>query len=296
MKIILVATGAQGKNVIFVSDTLQVYSLEEAVRLAREKKFENVYAVQGKNGAYLRTKPSTPKKEQLEQIAISSNQLFTYANDTRNALSTPALARYVQLYQYILEKDGGPLIVTYDEKWKITKEKARIKLQPHRELIFSAAKKFKIDPYLLGAIIIDEIARFTPFEDVSENLAVFFIGKNVSAGIAQVKIETARGLIQDGYYNPNQGAPGLSVKSVGKMSRRDLYEYVKQPKHSIFFAAAKIRSVIDEWKKYLDLNEKPEIIATLYSMYKPPHAHPEANKRGLQIANEFYQLAQKWLQ
>ena len=75
MKIILVATGAKGKNVVFVSDTLQAYSLEEAVRLANLKKFENVYAVQGRSGAYLCTRPRVPKSDELERISISSHQL-----------------------------------------------------------------------------------------------------------------------------------------------------------------------------------------------------------------------------
>lgn len=296
MKIILVATDARGKNVVFVSDTLHAYSLGEAVLLAKEEKFENTYTVKGKNGTYLRTRRDTPTNEQLEKLSVSARQLFAFANDTRSAASTPALARYVQLYEYTLQKDGGPLIITSDKKGKITKEAARIKLQPHRELIFSAAKRFKVDPYLLAAIIIDEIARFGVIENIMDLLFGYFIGLNASAGIAQVKIDTARGLIQTDYYNPDPNNPKLSPEKIGKMPRLDLYGYVKQPKHNIFFAAARMRSLIDAWKKYADINDTPEIIAALYSMYKPPHAHPEANDRGLQIANEFYQLAQQWLQ
>ena len=36
MKIILVATDARGKNLVFVSDTLRAYSLQDAVALANE--------------------------------------------------------------------------------------------------------------------------------------------------------------------------------------------------------------------------------------------------------------------
>lgn len=180
MKIILVTTGAKGRNVVFVSDTLEVYPLEEAVRLARAEKFENVYAVKKGSGVYLRTSRTVPKKERLEQLAVSSRQLFAYAHDTRFAVSTPALARYLQLYEHTLQKDGGPFIIIKG-KVKITK------------------------------------------------------------------------------------------------------------------AAAKMRSVIDGWKKFIDLSSKPDIIATLYSLYKDPHAHPQPSERGTQIANEFYQLAKAWL-
>lgn len=295
MKIILVATGAKGKNVVFVSDALHAYTLEETVRLTEEGKFSNVFAVERKSGAYVRTRPHTPKREQLEQLSVSSYQLFAYANDTRLAVSTPALARYLQLYEYTLQKDGGPFIVI-EGKAKITKEAAKAKLKLHHGIIFDAAREFKIDPYLLGAAIIDEIARVKPFEDVGEALLVFFVGKNASGGVAQVKVETARGLIQDGYYTADQNDPRLSPDKIRKTSRAHLYQYVKEPKHSIFFAAAKMRSVIDGWKKFVDLNARPEIIATLYHLpHRDPHASPQANERGVQIASEFYRLAKEWL-
>ena len=45
MKIILAVAGANGKNVVFVSDTLRAYSLDEAVRLAKDGKFDGVYTM-----------------------------------------------------------------------------------------------------------------------------------------------------------------------------------------------------------------------------------------------------------
>lgn len=295
MKIILVATGATGKNLVFVSDALRAYTVEEMVRLAKEGKLKNLYAVNAQSGVYLRTKRSTPKKEQLEQLAVSSRQLFAAAQDIRHAQSTPAFSRYLQLYEYSLQKNGGPLVII-EGKAKITKEAARAKLTPHKDYIFAAAKRFNIDPYLLGAIIIDEIARIKPFEDVGETLLVFFVGKNASGGVAQVKVETARGLIKDGYYNPDPNDPKLARDTIAKTPRLHLYTYVKEPRHSIFFAAARMRALTDTWKKFVDLSRKPEIIATLYHLsYKGPHRNPEANPRGVQITNEFYPLAKKWL-
>lgn len=298
MKIIFVATGAKGKNVVFVSNTLQTYALEEAVRLAKGGKIENVYAVEGKSGAYVRTKPNTAKAERLEQLSVSSHQLFASANDTNFAMSTPALARYLKLYERALEEDGEPFIVIGGHR-KITKDAAKAKLTPHKGYIFDAAKKFNIDPYLLGAILIDEIARFLPFEGVGEALLVFFVGKNASGGIAQVKVETARGLIQGGYYNPDPSDQKLSVERIKKTSRAHLYQYVKEPKYSIFFAAARMRELVDRWKVATDIHERPNIIATLYSFTDSkhtPHANPQPSNRGLQIADEFYQLAKEWLQ
>lgn len=294
MKIILVATDARGKNLVFVSDTMEIYSLEEAVALARDGMFENIYAVNRRTGAYLRAKPSVAKKEQLDQISVSSYLLFSSMDNIRHALSTPAFGNYWQLYQASLEKDG-PFIVIEGHA-RITKEAAKDKLQPHRKLVFDAARKFNVDPYLLGGIIIDEIARFSPIESITDPLAGYFIGVNTSVGIAQVKTDTARGLIESGYYNPNPADPQLSKEKIGKTSRVHLYTYVVQPEHSIFFAAAKMRALIDAWKKFVDLNKKPEILTTLYSLeHRDPHIDPRPNDRGLQIADEFYPLAKEWL-
>lgn len=112
----------------------------------------------------------------------------------------------------------------------------------------------------------------------------------------QVTMETARGLIKQGYYNPNPRDEKLSKEHIDKTSRSYLYTYVVQPKHCIFFAAAKIRSLVDEWQSKVDLTKMPEIIATLYHLpYVKPNANPESNDRGLQIAKEFYPLAKKIL-
>ncbi len=295
MKIILVATNAKGKNLVFVTDTLQAYSLPEALQLAKDRKLENVYPVQGSTGIYLRTKPNTPRKEQLDQLSISSYQLFSSKNNLRHALSTPAFSNYWLMFRNSLEDEDGPFIVI-DGSARITQEAAREELQPHQKLVFEAAEKFNVDPYLLGAIIIDEIARLNPIEAITDYLAGSFVGINTSVGIAQVETDTARGIIQSGYYNPNPDDPELSRDKIGKTPLSYLYTYVVQPQHSISFAAARMRKLMDDWRKSVDLTKKPEIIATLYSLkHRDPHPDPQSNDRGLQIANEFCKLAQEWL-
>ena len=294
MKIILVATDARGKNLVFVSDALQAYTLQEAIQLAKDKKLEGIYPVYRDSGAYLRTNLDVPKKEHLERLSISAYQLFSSADDIKNTLLKQGFNEYWQLYQDSIEKSKP--FIAIDGYPRIAKEAAKEKLQANRKIIFEAAEKFTVDPYLLGAIIIDEIARFAPIDTITDPLGGYFIGVNTSVGIAQVKIDTARGLIKNGYYNPNPRDNQLSSVNIQKVSRSHLYEYVKEPRHSIFFAAAKMRSVIDAWQKSIDISSSPEIIATLYSLKgKPPHSHPKPNDRGLEIANEFYQLAKEWL-
>lgn len=295
MKIILVATDNRGKNLVFVSDALRAYSLSEAVRLAQDGKLENIYPVHRGSGVYLRTKTNVPKKEQLDAISISSHRLFSAPSDLSHAVSTPVFGNYWPLYRHALKEGEGSFIVI-DDYVLITKERARKKLQPHKDIVFAAAKRFDADPYLLGAIIIDEIARFAPFEIITDPLGGHFVGVNTSVGIAQVKIDTAHGLIKNGYYNPNPADKRLSPKNINTISRQELYPYVNKPEHSVSFAAARMRALTDEWKKFVDLSKRPEIIATLYHLpRKYPHAHPKPDDRGLQIAEEFYKLAKEWL-
>ena len=209
MKIILVVSDGNGKNVVFVTDTLHAYSLDEAVQLARDGKFEGVYAVSGKHGAYLRTRPRVSKKEELETLAVSPRQLFMFANDAGSTITNTVLQQHLQLYERTLKKREAQPFVAIGGIERMYKKKERKNLQSHQKIIFDVAEKFKI-----------------------------------------------------------------------------------------FFAAVHIRALIDRWKRFADLDDKPEIIATLYSIGrgKSPHGNPKPNKRGLQISGEFYRLAQEWLQ
>lgn len=162
---------------------------------------------------------------------------------------------------------------------------------------YLAAKEFDIDPYLLGAILIDENVRMSPFEEIQDKFLLQLLGRNVSVGVAQVRLETANGLIKNELYNPNPDDAKLPFSgNLRKADREYLYEYVVQPKHNIRFATARIRGLIKEWSKYIDISGMPEILGTLYHRsYVVPHAHPDPNDRGTQIADEFYPLANKWL-
>ena len=181
-------------------------------------------------------------------------------------------------------------------KPKVPTSAVKKKLLPHRDLIFSAAEKFRIDPYLLGAIMIDEIAQLYPFEQIVDKLKANIVGRDASVGIAQVKIDTANNLIKKGLYNPNSSDKKLPFVRLDNAGRRHLYDYLIKDKYNIFFAAAYLRSLINDWSKFVDLRKKPEIIATLYSLpYVKPHDDPKPNERGSQIAKEFYELTKKFL-
>jgi hypothetical protein len=296
MKIILTITDSRGRNIVFVPSEGKPFQSKAAIALAIRGVIEGVYPVQKRTGTYLRTKPSIPKEKELETISLSGRALAAYAQGIRRAQSAESLSNYIKFYAaslvgghaYILPV-GQPMAL------RALTEAIKEKLMAHRKYILEAAKEFSIDPAMLGAILIDEIARLLPFESIFETLGGDIIGANVSVGVAQVKIDTAHDLIRKGAYHPNLKDRRLPYVRLINGGRRHLYDYLIQPKHNVRFAAAFIRFVIDFWSQHIDLSNRTDIVATLYNQgYGEPKKNPKANERGKQIANEFYPLAKSW--
>lgn len=296
MKITLVVTNSEGKNQVFVSDSLQTTSLEEAIRVADKGLLENVYSVRGKFGAYLRSLPNTSEKDNLDTRSVTAADIIAYANHARHFKSTDAISMYAAQYIASISEQGGPFVETVDGDRALIAI-VRDTITPHIKIIKQAAKEFDIDPYLLGAIIVDEVVRLSPFEYIRDVFLLNLLGRNVSVGIAQVKLETANNVIKKGLYNPNSEDKKLPFfGNLKKKDREYLYQYVIEPRQNIRFAAAYVRDVIDVWAKKLDISKRPEIVATLYAQgYGDPKLNPKSNERGEQIAAEFYRLAKRWI-
>lgn len=165
-----------------------------------------------------------------------------------------------------------------------------------KQIIYDAATNFNLDPLQIGAILVDEIARLAPFEEIADAIHVKDIGVNTSVGIAQIKIDVANNLIKKKLYNPNPSDLKLPLKRINRDTRAYLYNYLIQPQHNIFFEAAVLTDLINNWKDFIDLKSHFNILATLYSLSRLPHIDPHPTDRGNQIAGEFYNLAQEWLQ
>jgi len=295
MKFILVVTDTRGKNLAFVSRELQTLSLTEATEAVRRGDVAGAYVVERKTGVYIRTKASVPKLEQFEKISISFKKLLSYAQGIRTAETILPLNTYINRFTSSLT-DQPFITLAGNPPWKVLATDVQKKVISQRANIFASADKFNIDPYLLGAILVDEIAHLHPFEEIFDALGVKIIGGNTSVGIAQIKTDTANSIIEQGLYNPNPDDLKLPFKKLDKPAREYLYTYLVAPKHCIFFAGAYIQSIIHFWSSHIDLTKRHEIIGTLYSQgYGKPKPNPEANERGTQIATEFYSLAKQWL-
>ena len=293
MKIVLVITSSGRKSLVFVSNELEVYSLEKAVELTSEGKIDGAHVVQSDKNTYIRTNPKVAKSDEFDTLSVTIGNLLLYAQGVHLTKASPSLYLFIYLYRENLSKNeqfirpvGQPEVLLASIKRK---------LQQHRDIIFDAAEKFDIDPYLLGAILIDEIARMVPFEPIAEALGVLIVGRNISIGIAQVRIDTANNIIKLGLYNPNPKDPKLPFRKLDGAARVHLYNYLIQPKHNIFFAGAVVKDIINSWTPIAGKKLTSAIIAVLYSQGGKPHPDPVSNNRGEQIAGEFYELAKKIL-
>lgn len=296
MKFVLVVTDARGKNLAFVSRELNTLPLTEAIEAVRRGDVAGTYVVERNTGTYIRSKKSVPKLEQFEKIAVPFKNLLLYAQGVRSAKDIPALKTYTDIFTSSQRPDQPFITLAGRPPWKVLVEDVREKIIPQRANILASADRFKIDPYLLGAILIDEVAQSNPFEEILDALGVKIVGGNTSVGIAQIKTDTANSIIAQGLYNPNPNDPALPFKKMDKAAREHLYTYLVDSKHCIFFASAYIRSIIDYWASNVDLAKMPDIIGTLYSQgYGRPKPNPENNERGVQIATEFYSLAKHWI-
>lgn len=293
MKIVLTATDSRGKNLAFATDSLAAYSLKEAVRLAEQEKIEGVHVVNRKNGKYMRSNPNTVSWDNLDHLSLTIYSIMKAVDDLRYVSGNPGFRRYWKYYttnlrDFAKKKED---IIYIDGQPRVTKQHVVQKVISVRKYILDAAKRFDLNPYTIGAILIDEVARLSPFEEIMD--AIAFVGINTSVGISQVKVKTARWLVKQGYYNPNPKK--FSKENIDKTPSAFLYAYLIQPKQNIFFGAAKMRSDIDGWlsRKGEDISDNPEKIGYLYS--KGTVDTIRIDSRAKQIEGEFYKLSKNIL-
>lgn len=294
-KIILALADAKGKNVLFVLNNFQALKLNRVISKVKQGEIGNAQALKKGERAYIRSSPNGSKEDNLDFISVSINALMRIAfGPVLGRTYKEALQNYFQKREELLKikEKRGERMIYIDGRIKRTEKEVIAHLSKYKKIIISAAKDFGLDPYILGAILLDEYARMG-VDDALDWLAV--LGRDTSVGIAQVKIETVRKLIKAGYYNPDPKDGNLSKANISKLSRKYLYKYANHPAHSIYFASAYLRWLIDSWAPFMDLSKRPEVMGTLYSLSQKPSKRPVITRRGRQIKNEFYPIARKVL-
>ncbi|MFA5879128.1 MAG: hypothetical protein WC860_03035 [Candidatus Margulisiibacteriota bacterium] len=297
MEIVLILTTSSGKNALFVNNSLKALSIHEVIQLTQSKILINTQIVHSKNGTYIRTKQNKQARDNLDVSTISQAQLWKACLNLSYGRTLPLLNQYEKIKNENVSSSTEAdrlMFLDWDNKANdfiipvLSKTPAEVinHLQKYQQIIRQAAEQQQIDIYFLASILIDEYLRMGP-DDWFDWLGA--IGVDTSIGLAQIKITTALKVIKRKLYTPD---PAIDLTSI--INRPQLYKYLNTPYHSCMFSAAIIKDFIETWKPYIDLSNRLDVIGTLYSLkYIKPHATPHVNKRGLQIQNEFYLLAQQ---
>lgn len=196
--------------------------------------------------------------------------------------------------------DRMPVLRQIKFNLSYTETKAEIRagnlIRNYIPIIKYAANEFEIDPVIVGAVIYQEQATNVNFIDTLTDYIGGLLHLNTSIGIGQVRVKTAEQLEK---YYPNLDPYRQNSLFVDYNMVR--VERLKDPLINIKYVAAKIHFSQERWEKAgFDINDRPEILGTLYNIedvFSPvkPHANPEPNEFGKGV-KENYKKVEKLLE
>ena len=168
------------------------------------------------------------------------------------------------------------------------------KVLANKSLIEKACREFRIEPVILSAVIFVERTENYSWEDSALDNLLAYNGLNSSIGFCQVKIKTAYWI--EAQYNDTNSIlfPGKEFYAKMKKSNstQKLVEKLNNDTVNINYAAAYIRTMMSRWEKTgFSINDKPEILGTLYSTglfyssgrERLPHAYAVPNDFGIKV-------------
>lgn len=270
---------------IFIDASLKAHNNDEVISLIKKQRINNLSLVKRSKKTFIKSKPNTKKADNISQKTISFIELVFFYKNYSKITSNQELIRYDALRK---KQQKNNYIIIRDNKGDFVSTKTNEAIKNHinkfKDAILKAANEQKIDPFLLGAILIDEYCRMG-WDDWADWLGALGM-RDTSVGIAQIKLSTAREIIRKGYYNP---APG---KINNKSHPAQIWSYLNSPERSVYFCAAAIRLSIEYWKKKkIDISRRNNILAYLYSAGYTKDVKAATTKRCRQISTEFYQMA-----
>lgn len=277
MKIIMVVKNRLGKTTAFITDGFQTLSLEEVISHIEKGLLKGIHIVVTKQGPYVRSDPNQSQSDNLNSLTVPAGSLSSLlsAPKIKDRVVKTYLAAYGKFLELRYDKDE---LIYLDKIARITKQEVKQRIKPLVPHIKRFAKDQSIDQRLLGAILIDELAKSGP-DDLFDILG--YAGINTSVGLAQIKMATARLVIGKGYSD--------IPKSI---SNPDLYGLLTEDRDSVKFAATYMRFIIDHrTRRGLGLTE--EDIATAYSA---GHNTKKISPRGKSIVKDVMPLAKELLE
>ena len=94
MKIILVIENEKGKNILFITNSMQSLTLVEALQAVQTEEIENTHTVRDN---YIRSNPNKTAEDNLDILTISSHQLEKSLHNYDEIKDYPALQGYEEI-------------------------------------------------------------------------------------------------------------------------------------------------------------------------------------------------------
>lgn len=275
-RIILVIVDSRGVSRAFVTDDFKHLLLDEAIHLVRKGVLIGVQVVEAKNRTYLRSNANSSLKDNLDDLSVPAG---SFSKKVKDPNGDERVSFYVTTYGKFLElKFDRDELIFLGGIARILKKDVIARLRPLAIGIKSAAKKYDVDTSLLAAILIDELARMGPDDllDVLGKLGV----SDTTVGLAQVKMSTARDLINKKHYSADPN-----------ISQRKLYNLLTDDLVSVQFAASYL-SFIKKYRIKKKVGVSAAELATCYS----EGLLAQTSQRGKQIDNKLREFAKEILE
>ncbi len=275
-KIIMVVKNRTGNTSAFITNAFQTLSLEEVISYVKRGLLMGIHIVETKHGAYVRSNRNQSQADNLNSLSVPAGSLSSQlsARNVKNRVVKAYRAAYGKFLELRYNREE---LIYLDQVARVTKKAVTQRLRPLVPEIKRSAKELVLDQGLLGAILIDELAQSGP-DDLFDILG--YAGVNTSVGLAQIKMTTARLVIEKGYSDIPKSS-----------SNADLYEILNEDRESVKFAAAYVRFIIDHrTRRHLGIT--PKDIATAYSV---GHNSKNISQRGKSIVRDVVPLAKNLL-
>jgi hypothetical protein len=275
-KIILVAKNRLGNTVGFITNAFETLTLENVIDYVRKGWLQGLHLVETIDAIHVRSDRNQSSVDNLSSLLVPAG---SFSKRLKNAsFKDKVIFNYIRGRGRFLElKFSKDDLIYIDRTAYISKEEVRKRFRPLISDIKRSAKHQKIEPSLLAAILVNELAESGP-DDLFDILG--YLGVNATVGLAQVKLTTARLLIKNGYY---QASPTISDQK--------LYNLLTDDHEAVKCAAAYIRFTLDHRIKR-KLGITPEHIATAYSR---GYNTDVVSERGRTIIKVFVPVAKELL-
>ena len=247
---------------------------------------------------YLRARyysPSVGRFTTEDMYWNSSNRIYGDKEYKDGEIKYPDITASLQaenLYVYCM---GNP--IKYIDKNGFTSEvEAEKIIKDNADTIIKAGEKFNVNPAIIAGCIYAEQTINVDVKDKYIDPLVYSYGIDVSLGIGQVRISTAKKVESKGYmpriivddFGISNGEESIIVNQENNMRARALMN----DKTNIMYVAAYLRYIQDIWKnKYPQISGKSDILGTLYNIGEygknGVNSNPQSNDFGKTVKKNY---------